>query len=309
MLDTAFYLVLNMSITAILIGLFLVLLRFIKKIPRLVIYALWSLVFIRLVLPFTFSSDISILNFARKLIKKVVVVPLPANEYVKLTMSNMVGTAKSYFPVTYRTSFLEIVFRASALVWIVGAVLLVLIVIVLYYFTNREVYGAILLKDNIYTSNMVFSPIVYGIFRPKIIIPVSLKQNEAELKYVLLHEKVHIRRHDNLYRFAAILTACLHWFNPFIWIYLRLFLKDMELACDIKAVSLLSKDERKKYMKTLLNFSVGQKVFLTSPFGNKNTKARVLNILSYKKLTNIAVVFSVLFLFTVAVILLTNPIK
>ena len=308
MLDTAFYLVLNMTIAGTLIGGFLLILRTFKRIPRLCIYVLWSTVFIRFVFPFAFSSEVSILKLAGSLIKKVVLVPAPPpiRENIKLTMSNMVGTANSYFPVTYKTDFLQTVFKQFSLVWFVGATLGVLIVSILYYFTSRELRSADKFKGNIYTSSTIRVPLVYGIFKQRIIIPVSTLQNKLELKYVLLHEEVHIKRHDNLYKLLAILTACIHFFNPFVWIYLGLFIKDMEVACDTKAVTLLPSTERKKYAETLLNFSIGQNVFMTSAFGSK---IRVINVLGYKKMTNIGVALSVVFIFLVAIVLLTNPMK
>lgn len=127
-----------MSITASLIGLLLVLLRFVKPIPRPGIYTLWSLVFIRLVFPFTFSSEVSLLNFAGSLIKKVVAVPVPVQESVNLTMTNMIGAANSYFPITYKADLLKTVFSTAALVWVVGAAAAVMTVISLYYLASSE---------------------------------------------------------------------------------------------------------------------------------------------------------------------------
>jgi beta-lactamase regulating signal transducer with metallopeptidase domain len=312
-LDTLFYFVLNMSITASAIGLLIVLLRCIKQVPRFGIYVLWSLVFFRFVLPITFSSEASILNLAGRFIKKVVAVPtgLPVsgNGSMKLSMSNSIGVAQSYFPVTYKNDYLEMVFRTAAFVWIVVGTAAMLTVFILYYLSSSELRKSENIKENIYISNTVESPMVFGIFGQRIIIPACLDIDSPELKFALLHEQVHIRRHDNMFRLLGVLTACIHWFNPFVWVYLRLFLNDMELSCDIKAVKTLSNQERVKYAKAMVNLSTGQKVFMSTAFNKTKVRVRVLHVLNYKKLTVLAIVFSIFFITVIAVALMTNPMK
>ena len=164
-------------------------------------------------------------------------------------------------------------------------------------------------RDNIYTSETAVSPLVYGIIRHRIVVPKKLLARKYHLTNILLHENVHIQRHDNFLRFIAILVACLHWFNPFIWLFLRSFLVDMEITCDSKAVAKLSKPRRKKYAETLLTFGVERETLLTSGFGRSNVKFRILNVLNYKKLTWIAIILSVLFIVSIAVLLATNPVQ
>jgi beta-lactamase regulating signal transducer with metallopeptidase domain len=312
-LDTVFYLVLNMSITASAIGLCIVLLRHIKQIPRFGIYVLWSLVFFRLVFPVAFSSEASILNLAGRFIKKVVAIPITlpisGNESVKLSMSNSIGTAQSYFPVIYKNDHLEMVFRTASFVWIVVSATAMLTVIILYFLSSNELRKTEHIKDNIYISNTVQSPMVFGIFRQRIIIPTYLDIDSPELKFALLHEQVHIRRHDNMFRLLGVLTACIHWFNPLVWVFLRLFLNDMELSCDLKAVKPLTNKERVKYAKALVNLGAGQKVFMSAAFSKTKVRARVLNVLNYKRLKVLAVVFSVFFIIVIAIAFMTNPVK
>lgn len=307
--STAFYLVLNMSITATAIGILIVLFRFVKQIPRFIIYALWGLVFIRLVFPFAFSSEASILNLAGSFIKKVVEVPVPVQDNSYLSFTNCIGTARSYFPVTYKSDYLKMVFEGTSFIWLIGALAAILTVIILYYLSSSELSKAVHLKDNIYVSDMVQSPMVFGVFRQRIIIPSHLEEDSQQLKYVLLHELVHVKRHDNLLRILAVFTACIHWFNPFVWIFLRMFFGDMELSCDLAAVKQLSKKDKNQYAQVLVNMGTGQKVFMSTAFAKTNVKVRVLNVLGYKRLTALATVFSVLFVIAVAIALLTNPVK
>jgi beta-lactamase regulating signal transducer with metallopeptidase domain len=302
---------LNMSITASLVGLLIAALRMVKRIPRFAIYILWSVVSVRLLFPFALSSRFSLLNFTGRFVKKVVEMPVPSSmkNNMDLTITNSIGTAKSYFPVTYKSALLETVFSTAALIWVIGAAASILTVIILYHLTGSELRKAAIYRDNIYVSDMVISPVVYGIFKQRIIVPSKLVEDENQLKHVLLHENVHIGRHDNLYRFATVLTACIHWFNPFIWFFLKLFLTDMELSCDAKVVRNLSKCERKLYAGTLAGLSTGQGAFMSTAFGRTKVRVRVLNIMSYRKLTTIAVVSSAVFIVATALVLLTNPLK
>ena len=90
------------------------------------------------------------------------------------------------------------------------------------------------MRDNIYVSDKITSAAVYGVFRPKIIIPkgYELRYELQNSDYVLAHESAHIRRKDNLWRIIAVISASIHWFNPFAWILLKKFLEETELACD-----------------------------------------------------------------------------
>ena len=310
MVNTVFYFLLNMSITASLVGVLLVLLRFNRKISGVGTYALWGLVFVRLVFPFVLSSEISLFNFAKGLIKKVVPLPdvVPLTR-IELTTTNYVGAAKEYYPVAYKNIFLEKFFGFAAFTWIVVAVAALLATAIIYNLTRSELQKAQHFRDNIYVSDTVDTPMVFGVFRPKIIIPPKLNKHSKELEYVLLHEQIHIRRHDNLFRLLGIITACIHWFNPLVWVFLKLFFKDMELTCDLRAVKHFSKEKRKDYARALVNLSSNDKVFVSTAFGKTNVKVRVLNVTNYKKMTVMAIVVSIFFITAVAAALITNPIK
>jgi beta-lactamase regulating signal transducer with metallopeptidase domain len=249
------------------------------------------------------------MNLTGSLIKKVVSLHMLQGKGINLSATNAIGAADTYFPVTYKTEQLKTVFEITAFVWIVGAVGALLAVTILYYLTSRELRNTFLVKDNIYSSEMVQAPIVQGIFRQRIIIPEDYIDKEEQMKYVLLHEIVHLRRHDNLLRLMAALTACIHWFNPFIWIFMKLFIDDMELTCDIKAVKTLSMEARKQYARTLINVSSRQHIFMSAAFGKANVKVRVMNVLTYKKLSILALAATMIFVIVVSAILLTNPVR
>lgn len=132
-------------------------------------------------------------------------------------------------------------------------------------------------------SDKIFTPLTYGIFSPKIILPGCLQFENTE--YVLLHEKVHIMRFDSVWKFLAFITICIHWFNPFVWLLYYMFSRDMENACDEKVISILGEDKRREYAEMLLGMSQ-QKVNLCTTsacFGYRVVQERIVTIMKFKK--------------------------
>ena len=118
-------------------------------------------------------------------------------------------------------------------------------------------------------------------------LPASFADTDRE--YVLQHERTHIRRCDNLWRLIGFLLTAIHWFNPLSWLFLKVFLADLELACDERAVSKYNNDERKEYARTLLNCAQSKNVFV-SAFGGAKVRTRIENVLSYKQMTLVSAV-------------------
>lgn len=183
MLQEVFYWIFNMSITAAVTGVFIMLVRLVKKIPRRLVVFLWAIPFLRM---------------------------------------NSVRAADSYFPVTYKVNILEKVFGVASVIWIIVFLAIFLMLMVIYFTTLHEMKDATHLRNNIYLSDKSISPVVYGIIKPRIVLPVYYKDKDIEL--IILHEKIHICRADNLWRMLAFLIVAAHWFNPLCWVFLKLFL-------------------------------------------------------------------------------------
>jgi beta-lactamase regulating signal transducer with metallopeptidase domain len=216
----------------------------------------------------------------------------------------MMQAASTYEPLTYKTNLLEDFFRIGSVIWSIIAVAAMLAMMIMYYLTKTELRKATHLRDNVYSSRLVDTPTVYGIIKPKIVLPDGVEKEQ--LVYILAHERVHIRRHDNIWRMLAILTACVHWFNPLIWWFLKAFLTDTELACDTAAVKRMKEEERKNYAKTLLAFASREKTVFASAFGSSKVRVRIENILTYRKLTLISTISFVGMGLMIAYLLLTN---
>ena len=297
-----FYWLLNMSIAASITGIVIVLIRLVRKIPRRVFVLLWIIPFIRFCIPFGIGGKYGLMALLSQFTTRTV--PVYEGDYLEFSMMNSVQAADSYFPVTYKVDLLADVFKYASYVWALIAAVIVVVMIILYVTTIRELKDATHLRDNVYCSDKILSPAVYGVLRPRIIIPGSYKEIE-NLDLVILHEQCHIIRLDNLWRVIAFLTAAVHWFNPLSWVFLKMYLSDVELACDESVLSKLGEDGRKRYAHTLLDARQSRTLFASS-FGGARIKTRIEHIISFRKMTAVSAAGLGILAVVIAYILLTN---
>ena len=302
MLGEIFYWIFNMSIAATICMIPVLLIRLFKKIPRRIFIWLWLVPFVRMCIPVGISSKYGIMALLSKFTTKTVTI-VQIGDDSALTMMNHVMGANSYFPITYKVNLLEDLFNIASVVWLVVALAAILALAIIYFVTLGEVRDAKKLKNNIYISDKIKTPAVYGIIKPKIILPIEYQ--ESELNYILMHENAHIKRKDNLVRLLAFIIVCLHWFNPFAWLLLKLLYSDIELACDESVLSNCDETERKEYAYTLLSTAEKTNVFAAS-FGGSKIRIRIENILSYKKISVFSIVAFSSLIIAVCYVLLTN---
>lgn len=293
-----FYWALNMSLSASLTGGIVLLLRCIKRIPRRIICILWAIPLIRLIIPVGLSGKYSLMSFISRFTTRTVTV----YEKPHLTSMNYIMAAEKYFPIEYKVNILEDVMNIGFFVWVTVAVALMTALILIYSATIKELKYAERIRGNIFVSGKVNTPAVYGVIKPRIILP-----SRNTDKYVLMHEKAHIKRRDNLLRIIAVTVACIHWFNPLVWLFLKLYISDSELACDEAVISALPRTKHKEYALTLLRHTEAKTVY-ASPFGGAVVKTRIERILSYKKLSIFSVVAFIVLIVFIAYFLLTNSV-
>lgn len=307
MLGEVCYWIFNMSIIASVMGLIVMLVRKIRVIPRRVAVLLWLVPFVRMTIPFGLNSPYSLMSLISKLTTRTVTVYQPSGD-LAFSYTNSIMAAESYGPITYKVNLLEKVFATAGVIWIIVALAILIALTIIYTATKKEIRDSKLLRENIYLSDKVDSPAVYGIFRPRIILPASYQDKDTSYtpnEYIIRHERTHIRRLDNLWRIVGFAVAAVHWFNPFAWVFLKAFLGDLELACDEMAVSGYDADERKSYARTLLECS-GSKSLLVSPFGGAKVRTRIENVLSYKRMTVFSAAGFTLLIVIIMITLLTN---
>ena len=291
-----------MSIIASFMGLIILLIRKIKFIPHRVTVLLWLIPFIRMTVPVGINSPYSLMSLISKFTTRTVTVFQPADD-LAFSFTNSVMAANSYDPITYKVNILEKIFAVAGMVWAVVALAILITLTVLYITTKREIKDAKALRDNIYLSEKVTSPATYGIFRPRIVLPVSY--DDKDLEFIVRHEKTHIRRLDNVWRILGFIAAAIHWFNPLSWVFLKIFLSDLELACDEMAVAGYDIDERKDYARTLLKCT-GSRSMLVSAFGGAKIRTRIENVLSYKRMTVFSAIGFSILVIVIIFTLLTN---
>ena len=141
----------------------------------------------------------------------------------------------------------------------------------------------------IYSTAFLKSPIIVGLFKPCIYLPIHLISdfNAVDMRYILLHELQHYKHKDAIASYLMNFFGVLYWFNPLVWYALKEMRSDREVACDTSVLKLLSENDYEDYGDTLINFA--EKISL-SPFpfaagisGNmKQMQKRIINISSYE---------------------------
>lgn len=295
-LQVLFTTILNMSITASIVAIGVIFARLIlKKVPRIFSYALWSAVLIRLVFPVTFTSTFSLLSMIKPGTQKTsrVFAYVPYNMGLMQTPGIDVGVnsinkaVNSSLPQAVHTASvnpMQIIMAILNIVWVVGVALLILYSIISYLKVINNVKTATLVKDEIFETDRIVTPFVCGFIKPKIYIPTDISQ--SELSYILAHERVHIKRLDYLIKPFAFLVLSVHWFNPLMWLSFFLMSRDLEMSCDESVLKIFGDETRANYSQSLLALATGKRQLLSgSPlaFGESNAKARIKNILNYKK--------------------------
>ena len=303
MLSEVFYWLFNMSVTASVSGGIVLLLRLFRRIPRRAVAVLWCIPFLRMWVPVGMSGKYGLMTILSRFTTRTVTVYAHVTSH-DISMTNMVMAADSYFPVTYKVNLVGDVFAVASVIWAIAAGALFTTFSLLYVGTMHEIGDSTRLYDNVYTSAKVTSPSVYGVLRPKIVIPPAAAEDE-DLRYILMHENRHVRRLDNLWRICAFATAALHWFNPLSWVFLKCFLSDLEFACDESVLQHCDPEETKRYALALVAFAEHKTLFV-SAFGGAKIRTRIERILSYRKMTALSAVVFTALIAAMAYFLLTN---
>ncbi len=309
---------LNMSITAgwSILAVSCIRLLF-RKIPKWVNCLLWAVAAIRLICPFSVESQFSMLPSAEP-IKSSTVVEGEVQNFIPSIDSRLTIVENSINPVLTETfaykesdsaAPLQVVTHAAGLVWCGGMILLIICAMSSTVKLHKLVREAVCVRDNIYICDVVKSPFILGLVRPRVYLSSAI--SEREMDYILAHESAHLKRKDNWWKALGYLLLCVYWFNPLCWMAYSLFCKDIELACDEKAARDMTFHEKKEYSKVLLSCARQRSLIMACPlaFGEVGVKERVKSVLNYQKPTLWIMVAAAAVLVILAVCFLTNPIK
>ncbi len=287
-----------------------------RRAPKWAVCLLWALVAVRLVLPFSLQSPVS-LQAAQSPVTAVLyelpqtqeaaqktdevlsggsaepVTPLPPTEIV---------TAQ---PVPAPKPAMTVSLLAA--IWLAGVVMMLTYMLVSYLGIYRRVCTAVRLEDNVYRCGSWGTPFVLGLLRPRIYVPEGM--DDAALPQVLAHERCHIRRGDHLVKPLAFLLLALHWFNPVLWAAYVLLGRDMENACDERVLRGVDGAGRAAYSRALVACAVRQRPAAVCPlaFGEVAVQERVKNAMNGKKPAVWAAVLLAIAAAVIAVCFLTSP--
>lgn len=194
-------------------------------------------------------------------------------------------------------------------IWIAGTSAMMIYAVIGFISIKRKTREAVPLKDNIFICDVIDTPFIAGIVRPKIYLPTTLDNNDRN--HVIAHENAHLRHFDHIWKPFGFLLLSIYWFNPMVWAAYILFCKDIELACDERVVRDYSLEGKKSYSNALINCSAPRSIMNTAPlaFGEPNVKERVVNVLSYKKPALWVILGCVIAAAGITLCLLTNPVS
>lgn len=310
-MDDVFLKLVNLSISASWLILAVLVLRVVlKKAPKWVMPLLWGVVALRLVCLFSIESALSLIPSAETIPSEIVTETREPVLYEQATLdivTNPTLPSAAEVPVGVSRQQAQVDFNIYSVLWLAGMAALLVHAIVSAGKLKRKLATAILLRDNIYESEFVDSPFVFGVVKPNIYLPMHMDEGTAA--YVIAHEHAHLARRDHWWKVLGYLVLALHWFNPLVWVAYILFCRDIELACDEKVVKGLDGAARADYSQALLSCAAPKRAVAACPlaFGEGNIKTRVKSALHYKKPAFWVAAAAVLAVVIVAVCFLTNP--
>lgn len=287
-----------------------------RRAPKWAVCLLWALVAVRLVLPFSLQSPVS-LQAAQSPVTAVLY-ELPQTQEAAQKTDEVLsgGSAEPVTPLPPTEAVTAqpvpapkpaMTVSLLAVIWLAGVVMMLTYMLVSYLGIYRRVCTAVRLEDNVYRCGSWGTPFVLGLLRPRIYVPEGM--DDAALPQVLAHERCHIRRGDHIVKPLAFLLLALHWFNPVLWAAYVLLGRDMENACDERVLRGVDGAGRAAYFRALVACAVRQRPAAVCPlaFGEVAVQERVKNAMNGKKPAVWAAVLLAIAAAVIAVCFLTSP--
>lgn len=320
-MEQLFLEIVNRGLTASVLVLAVLMVRFIfQRAPKRFRCVLWALAAFRLLCPFSVESVFSLVPERGELwqteeeetdvpIRKEPVIWETSEGAATVTGSEIVADNIPRQENSSITIWNETLQLAGTYVWLAGMAVMGLYGVFSYLKVKKQVKVSLHDKENIYYCDAIETPFAFGMFRAKIYLPSGLEA--AATKYVIRHEKEHLRCRDQWWKTLGFIILAAYWFHPMLWVAYVLFCKDIEYACDERVIKELDEVNRKEYVTALLNCSIGKKVILFCPtaFGETSVKGRIRSVLSYKKATLPVICCAVALVALMVVAFLTDPVS
>ncbi len=285
--DRIFSALLNRAVAATLLILAVCVYRALSpKAPKWTRLFLWALAGLRLCLPFSIRS-------AWSLVPSEKILDYETAQYAaKPEITSGIAALNRAVNPAFGESFaatpaasvnpLQVWMHLAGLAWAIGVLALLLAALVSVWKLRRRVQASIELQKGVRLCDAIDTPFLLGLFRPTVYLPSQLSQQERDV--VLAHEAAHKTHGDCVWKGLGYGILCVYWFYPPVWLGYALFCRDLELACDERAVKRLSLEEKKRYASVLLSCSVPRGSVPVCPlaFGEVGVKERVKRVLDKK---------------------------
>lgn len=293
-----------------------------NRLPKFVFPVLWGGIILRLLIPFSLSSPLSmrvpefsmIPPFETATADNIAAVAedISAYESVPVTDNEVSAnvlevtediTSATAFCVSYMPYHSDMIYNALLLALFAGTFITAGILGFMKYRYVKRLKCSLLIEHNettnkllrdmnmghilVFTNDEIASPLVYGLLAPRIYLPTRMDFSNTELlRHILCHEVMHIRRKDNWIKSAMLITLCAHWYNPLVWMMAKCLASDLESACDESVLKHYDNDEaRKNYAFSLLAMAItgNRPALLYSAFSKTEVEKRIQNIVHYQK--------------------------
>lgn len=309
-MEQLFLHILNNAITVSVLILAVIAVRALgKKMPKWILCLLWIIVAVKLVVPVQLKSILSLIPSGEPIPFNIA---LEKNPQINSGISSIDGIVnpviqKNFTPNPIASANpLQIWLYIGGVVWLIGMTFMLLYVFITYLLMKRRVRASVKIAKKVYECDDISDPFILGILSPRVYVPSGLSEEARE--YILKHEFAHLGRRDYLWKPFGFLILSVYWFQPLCWIAYLLLCRDIEYACDEKAIKDIEKTQKAEYCRVLLEYSVPKKMITACPvaFGETDVKKRVQTVANYKKPTFWVIAGSIVVCVLVAVCFATS---
>ncbi len=315
-----------------------------NRLPKFVFPVLWAGIILRLLIPFSLSSPLSmrvpewfmLSPFEAVTTDSVTAVsedpPAPGSAFMteKGGIPNIAQVAEevSYstaFEIAYTSYHPDSVYKWLLLAGYAGMFITAGTMVFLKYRYAKRLRTSLLIEHNetintllrdagmghilVFTNDEIASPLVCGLLAPRIYLPTRMDFSNTELlRHILCHETMHIRRKDNWMKLAMLITLCAHWYNPLVWMMAKCLASDLESACDEAVLRQYCEEDRKNYALSLLAMAItgNRPALLYSAFSKTEVEKRIQNIVHYRKASAVVLALSICLVLSGSVVFATG---
>ncbi len=292
---------------------------FLNRLPKTAFIVMWAVVLLCLLVPVSFVSLFSSTEVDASAIETIFV------EGTGEASPNITDVKETY-------SFEDIIATTEAsnqanvlrIVWLTGAILCAVVLVTLYILNIRRFQRSENLETDFISSfqssnklrrtitvklsDKTTTPLTYGIIHPVILLPMGMDlSDQKQLKYVLMHEYIHIRKLDNLLKGISSIAVCIHWFNPFVWVMNKFLSRDIELRCDETLLRQCDTDCRADYALTLIDLEDKRRGYaFGTAFAKEPAEERVTAIMKFKPASVCSIAVAVVLIIVIVALAFTG---